>query len=1046
MGTLNGTNLFIHSSTDLQDATTSPQVEYLSPRVALDSSSHMWVAAIRDTGISGTNRYRPFAMRSTDTIQAYPASFPTEYSLGRGSVSGDSLALASIGSDKMALTFAGEGGNNNVLGFSFDGTSWSEASTDGTFGWSTQGVDSVLYYVEAMTVGPDGTVYVAGSQTSNADGPRIVLRWDGTGWTQVGASTSTFSFIKSLKVGPDGYLYMGGLFSSIGGVSVQNLVRWNGTVWENFGSDTDGAVSEILFSPGGMLYVGGQFTTVGGTAASGVAVWNGTSWSALGSGIQAYYLVSMALAPNGDLYVGSHFYSAGGVSAWNIAKWDGSSWSALGSGADGTVHDLCVAPNGHLYATGYFSFAGGVSAPYVASWDGTSWNALGGGLSSYGSAITCTADNGSIVGGTFSAASGTSANHVARWNGTTWSEIAGGLNYDVHQLEQDAQGNVWARGGTSLALGRNVVVSGGLGGLTARAFSLVPGEPGAAHLLYSDASLDLQRTTFTASSASWGAPSLIHTGGVTSVSGTYQSTTQKLHVWFSEANQVKYTAASTPFTSWSTPTNFTLGGGPGGISSSVHASETNSILTSWTLLGSYPSTVIALVSSFVPPTATPTNTATASPTPTVTRTSTPAPTLTATPSATSTPLPTPPPPPEVERGTPGDQRDRAWVIVNEHPLPITGSGIIGYTVEIRVDGILVGSAPIQAPPLGVQATEGRWSFTLPPLAPGARLITTTYVDQQGTRGETSSPTTVIVLMSAPLDLSGKGDTAIVSWRRTGDKISYKSRRASTSTWTTNLVPGRYPVPADYDQDGITDLAAIARTKGAFRWNINLSSTGSTVSSILGKAGDTIIGGCRFVPNSGRSLAVFDPSTRTLTYKSIVNAKQRSVALEQLHTANILGCGDTDSDGLDELLFSTKSKDNKVTILSYSAQGARKVVSGRSRLLRGLVINRPSSPVPLLAILSGSHKGGRQVRITTLAGSFAFPLFHVARDATVGAGVFTDESVEQVPGLFWADNRTGRVYRRLLRKGAETSELFALPEGYSLIRPHFIGRTGRLVKR
>lgn len=997
-------------------------------------------------------------MRSTDTIQNYPVSFPTEHSLGRGSISAESLALVSLGSDNMALTFAGEGGSNNILGFSYDGTSWNEVATGGTFGWSTQGIESVLYYVEAMTVGPDGTVYVAGSPTSNADGPRIVLRWNGTGWTQMGSPTSTFSVIKALKVGPDGYLYIGGIFSSIGGISAFNLARWNGSAWESFGDGTDGAVTEILFRPDGTLYIGGQFNTVGGTFASGVAVWNGTSWTALDSGIQAYDQVSMALAPNGDLYVGSHFYGAGGVSAWNIAKWDGTSWSALGFGTDGTVYDLCVAPNGDLYATGYFSYADGISAPYVARWDGTSWNALGGGLHGYGVAITCTADNGIIVGGTFSAASGTSANHVARWNGTTWNALAGGLNFPVYHLEQDAQGNVWARGGTSLALGRDVVVSGGLGGLTTRPFSLVPGEPGSAHLLYSDASLDLRRKTFTASSASWSAASLMHAGSVTSVSGTYQSTNQKLHVWFSEANRVKYTTALSPFTSWSTPTNITLGGSPGGISSSAYASENHTIATSWTLLGSYPSTVIGLVSSFVPPTATPTNTATPTVTPTLTPTSTatqtptptqtspPAVTLTATPTATSTTLPTPPPPPEIEPGTPGDQRDRSWVIVRERPLPLSGSGTVGHTVEIRVDGILVGSAPIQAPPLGAEATEGRWSFTLPPLAPGARLITTTYVDQQGTRGETSAPTTVIVLMSAPLDLSGTGDTAIVSWRRTGDTISYKSRRSSTSTWTTDLVPGRYPVPADYDQDGVTDLAAIARTEGAFRWNINLSLTGTTVSSILGKAGDTIIGGCRFVPNSGRSLAVFNPTTRTLSYKSIGSERQRTVALDQLHSANILGCGDTDADGVDELLFSTRRKDNKVAILSYSAQGARKVVSGRNRLLRGLVISRPSSPVPLLAILSGSHKGSRQVRITTLAGSFAFPLFHVARDATVAAGVFTDVNLGQVPGLFWADNRTGRVYRRLLRKGAETSKLFTLPEGYSLIRPHFIGRTGRLGKR
>jgi hypothetical protein len=76
----------------------------------------------------------------------------------------------------------------------------------------------------------------------------------------------------------------------------------------------------------------------------------------------------------------------------------------------------------------------------------------------------------------------------------------------------------------------------------------------------------------------------------------------------------------------------------------------------------------------------------------------------------------------------------------------------------------------------------------------------------------------------------------------------------------------------------------------------------------------------------------------------------------------------------------------------------------------------------------------------MAGSFAFPRFFVERGATIGNGTFTTENNQQVSGIFWANLATRMVSRRLLSRGAETTELFKLPRGFSLVRPQGIVRT------
>jgi hypothetical protein len=368
---------------------------------------------------------------------------------------------------------------------------------------------------------------------------------------------------------------------------------------------------------------------------------------------------------------------------------------------------------------------------------------------------------------------------------------------------------------------------------------------------------------------------------------------------------------------------------------------------------------------------------------------------------------------------------------------LSGTGAVGYTVEVHVDGIVVGKVPITS---SSGSGAGAWTFTLPALAPGYREISTVNVASEVDRSAPSAPVKVVIVAAAPLDFTGVGDTAITTWRRARNEVRVKTRRSSSGAWTTRTIAGRYPAIADYDDDGVSDVAAVGVRDGNLEWNVELSTTGKALDLSVGAAGDTLVSGCNFAANKGASFAVFKSETRALHFRSLGDSATQEVVLSGLGSCNVIGCGDTDGDGVDELLFTTRGADNRTRVVGYDTTGQRRFESKYNSFVRGFVVDRPNSTVPLVAVIGGTERRGRQVKITTMAGSFAFPRFFVERGATIGNGTFTTETNEQVSGIFWADRKNRMVSRRLLSRGAETTELFKLPRGFSLVRPQGIVRT------
>lgn len=340
----------------------------------------------------------------------------------------------------------------------WDGASWSALS---------HGVNGPVY---ALTVFDDGSgpgLYAGGAfLTAGGASANRIAKWNGSVWRFLAGPlgngvSGTVSGLAVFDDGSGAALYAGGSFSTAGGVTVNSIARWDGAAWSTLagpaGTGLVGSAADLAVfddGSGAALYAGGSFTTAGGVTVDNIAKWNGSEWSALtgpsGTGTSDTVL-ALTVFDDGSgaaLYAGGSFTLAGGVTVNRIAMWNGSDWSALtgpsGTGASGAVYSLGKFDDGSgaaLYAGGGFWAAGGETLNSVARWNGIAWSPLAGpsgaGVHSYVQALTVRSDLSSSVlyaGGIFTTAGGEVVNRIAGWDGEVWSDLTGPSETGVDEV------------------------------------------------------------------------------------------------------------------------------------------------------------------------------------------------------------------------------------------------------------------------------------------------------------------------------------------------------------------------------------------------------------------------------------------------------------------------------------------------------------------------------------------------------------------------------------------------------------------------------------
>ena len=271
--------------------------------------------------------------------------------------------------------------------------------------------------------------------------------------------------VYSLAVQADGKILVGGVFTGLGGQSVNYFGRLNadGTLDANFNPGANGSVDSLALQADGKILVGGFFTTLGGQGRSYIGRLNadGTVDTSFNPGA-SFGVYSVAVQVDGKILVGGDFSTLGGQSRNKIGRLDadGTLDTSFNPGAGGAVaipyvHSLALQADGKILVGGGFTTLSEQSRIGLGRLnpDGTldpSFNpGVGGEFYPSVESLAVQADGRILVGGFFTTLSGQNRIGLGRLNadGTLDTGFNPGAAYAVNSLAVQADGKILVGGG-----------------------------------------------------------------------------------------------------------------------------------------------------------------------------------------------------------------------------------------------------------------------------------------------------------------------------------------------------------------------------------------------------------------------------------------------------------------------------------------------------------------------------------------------------------------------------------------------------------------------
>jgi Secretion system C-terminal sorting domain len=325
-----------------------------------------------------------------------------------------------------------------------------------------------------------GDIYAAGDFTNSS--VRYVAKWNSVSnaWSETGSGgvgeLNANGWIYVIHKDVNNYLYAAGTFNA-GPLTRRIVSRWNGIVWSEVGASTGGlqpndVIVTLTSDAAGNIYTAGYFSIEGGAGHGKryVAKWSPATnnWTELGgyNSLSANgAILTLTVDPQGNLYAAGAFTNANGK--YYVAKWTAAtnSWSELGGlnalNANNGIASITADATGNVYATGSFTIGSNFNA-YVAKYNGTTWAPVGTGGELTSSAlrkVLVVNPNLIYVVGDLVTVGGQEA--IGKWNGTSWTRFAGnnGISFSapIWELAKDNAGNLYAGGDFYNSVGRTVV-------------------------------------------------------------------------------------------------------------------------------------------------------------------------------------------------------------------------------------------------------------------------------------------------------------------------------------------------------------------------------------------------------------------------------------------------------------------------------------------------------------------------------------------------------------------------------------------------------------
>ena len=344
----------------------------------------------------------------------------------------------------------------------------------------------------SVSLSSDGTVLAIGSpqQTTGSNGYASVYKSCCNIWIKLGsdiigeASDDESGFYLSIS-GDGSTLAVGAPRNDVSGSDHGHvrIHKWDGTAWNQLGTDIDGEAAGDRFGynlslskDGNTVIIGSYLNDAGGDQKGHARVlrWDGSDWTQLGADLDGdddkdWFGRSVYISADGNkVVIGA---SLGGRSPGNyglgyakVYEWNGSAWVQVGTTLTGIAEkdwfgfSAAMSTDGNTVALGapFYDTNRGYTAVY--RFNGSEWVQLGtnilgesqGEISAY--SINLSADGTIVAIGSVATTNGQV--RVFEWNGTTWNQI--GLDIDGGSSGDRAGESVsLSANGTLLAIGAN---------------------------------------------------------------------------------------------------------------------------------------------------------------------------------------------------------------------------------------------------------------------------------------------------------------------------------------------------------------------------------------------------------------------------------------------------------------------------------------------------------------------------------------------------------------------------------------------------------------
>ncbi len=183
--------------------------------------------------------------------------------------------------------------------------------------------------------------------------------------------------VSAVAVQSDGKIVIGGSFSTVNGISRNNIARLNsdGSLDEDFdpGYGASSYVYAVAVQSDGTILIGGGFSTFNSISRNRIARLNSNGSLDMtfdpGSGANSY-VYSIVLQPDGNVLIGGTFSSVNGMSRYGIARLNANGSLDVtfdpGKGANYDVYEAVLQSDGKVIIVGKFTTVNSISRNRIA--------------------------------------------------------------------------------------------------------------------------------------------------------------------------------------------------------------------------------------------------------------------------------------------------------------------------------------------------------------------------------------------------------------------------------------------------------------------------------------------------------------------------------------------------------------------------------------------------------------------------------------------------------------------------------------------------------